>query len=111
VRGVAGDLLDAEVPVRQSGDLRQVRDRDHLCPSSEATQGLADGVGGLTANACVDLVEDHRLAATDGGGPRVGDGRPRARILALIRRSPARLATDGGQLLYGSLREQIHVFV
>src|SRR5262245_16823305 len=35
VRRVAGDLLDAEVPVGAARDLRQVGDRDHLRAAGE----------------------------------------------------------------------------
>ncbi len=38
VRGVAGHLLDAEVAVGAAGDLRQVRDRDHLRPLGEPAE-------------------------------------------------------------------------
>ena len=66
VRRVARDLLDAEVAVGEARDLRQVRDRDDLRAVGEAAQRLADGVRGLAADAGVDLVEHHRLAAADG---------------------------------------------
>ena len=64
--GSPGDLLDAEVAVGEARDLRQVRDRDDLRAAGEPAQRLADGVRGLAADAGVDLVEDHRLAAADG---------------------------------------------
>ena len=71
---VAGHLLDAEVAIGEARDLRQVRDRDHLRPPGEAAERLADRVCGLAADAGVDLVEDHRLAAAD-RGDRKGDAR------------------------------------
>src|SRR5947209_9361065 len=66
VRGVAWDLLHAEVPVGDGGDLRQVRDGDHLGPLGEAPQHAADRVRGLPADPGVDLVEHERLAARHG---------------------------------------------
>src|SRR5512146_1066546 len=65
--GVASDLLDAEVAVGERRNLRQVGDRDHLRPLCQPTERTADGVGGLAADARIDLVEHHRLAARDGG--------------------------------------------
>ena len=62
---VAGHLLDPEVRVGDARDLRQVRDREHLRALGEPLQRRGDGVGGLAADARVDLVEDHRLAAAD----------------------------------------------
>ncbi len=64
---VAGDLLDAEVTVREARDLREVGDRDHLGARGQAPERLAHGVRGLAADAGVDLVEHHRLAAADRG--------------------------------------------
>ena len=64
---VAGDLLDPEVPVGAARDLRQVRDRDHLRARGQARERVGDAVRGRAADARVDLVEDHRLAAADGG--------------------------------------------
>ena len=64
--GSPGNLLDAEVTLRDARDLRQVRDRDHLGALAEAAQRLADRVRGLPADPGVDLVEDHRLPAADG---------------------------------------------
>ena len=69
---VAGDLLDAEMPVGPARDLRQVGDRDHLRAAGEPRQRLRDAVGGRSADAGVDLVEDHRLSAAD-CGDREGD--------------------------------------
>ena len=48
-------------------DLRQVRDRDHLRALGEPLEHVGDRVRGDAADAGVDLVEDHRLAARDGG--------------------------------------------
>src|SRR5580765_6859323 len=79
VRWIARDLLDAEVAVGNGRDLRQVRDRDHLCPFREAPQRLADSVGRLAADARVDLVEDYRLAAADGRDRQSDPGQLAAR--------------------------------
>ena len=82
------------MPLGERGDLRQVRDRDHLRAGAEALQRTADRVRGLAADARVDLVEDHRRPAADRGdrerdagqlaaGGRLGDGRERqARVRA-----------------------------
>ena len=66
VRRVAGELLDAEVALRDARDLREVRDREHLRALGEALQRRRDGVRRDAADAGVDLVEDERLAARDG---------------------------------------------
>src|SRR5579862_1532105 len=66
VRRVACDLLHPEVTVGDGGDLREMRDRDHLRPLGEAAEDAADGVGRLPADAGVDLVEHEGLAARDG---------------------------------------------
>ena len=55
------------MPVGAARDLRQVGDRDHLRAARRAAQRLGDAVGGRSADAGVDLVEDHRLAAADRG--------------------------------------------
>src|SRR5581483_3604893 len=65
VRRVARDLLDPEVAVGDGGDLRQVRDRDHLSPLGEPLEHPPDRVRGLPADAGVDLVEHERLPAGD----------------------------------------------
>ena len=67
VRRVSRHLLDPEVAGSATRDLRQVRDRDHLRARGEPLKRLADRVRRLAADARVDLVEDHRLAAGDGG--------------------------------------------
>jgi hypothetical protein len=56
----AGVLLDAEVGVRERGDLREVRDAEDLAVGREAAQALAHGARGLAADARVDLVEHQR---------------------------------------------------
>jgi len=43
------------------------RDRHDLGALAEPPQRVGDAVRGLSADACVDLVEDHRLAACDCG--------------------------------------------
>src|SRR5439155_19451664 len=63
VRRVARDLLDAEMPVGERGDLRQVRDRDDLRALGEALEDAADRVCRLAADPRVDFVEDEGLAA------------------------------------------------
>ena len=65
--GSPGDLLHPEVPVRDARNLREVRDRHHLCALGQPAERLGDPVRRLAADAGVDLVEDHRLAARDGG--------------------------------------------
>src|SRR5581483_10774059 len=85
VRRVARDLLDAEVPVCDGRDLRQVRDGDDLRALGQTPEHASDGIRRLPADAGVDLVEDECLAARDGGdrerdarelptGRRLGDG-------------------------------------
>src|SRR5438309_9573862 len=66
VRRVARDLLHAEVAVGDGGDLREVRDRDHLRALGEAAQHAADRVCSLSADAGVDLIEDECLSSGDG---------------------------------------------
>ena len=56
MRRVARHLLDAEVPVGEARDLRQVRDRDHLRALGEPAERAADGVRGLTADAGVEVL-------------------------------------------------------
>ena len=46
MRRVAGDLLDAEVPVGAARDLRQVGDRDHLRARREPRERVGDAVRG-----------------------------------------------------------------
>src|SRR5207253_5029575 len=60
---IARDLLHAEVSIRDARDLGEVRDRHDLRTRGEAAQRFRDAVRGLAADACVDLVEHHRLAA------------------------------------------------
>src|SRR5690242_17061377 len=67
VRRVAGDLLHAEVPLGGARDLGQVRDRDDLRAPGEPPERVGDRVRRHAADAGVDLVEDHRLPAGDGG--------------------------------------------
>src|SRR5579884_216278 len=80
VRGVAGGLLHAEVPVGECRDLREVCDRDDLGVLGEAPEQSPDGVGRLAAHAGVDLVEDERVPS--------GHGRKRER-------DPRELAAGG----------------
>jgi hypothetical protein len=63
---VAGDLLDSEVTVGDTCDLRQVSDRQHLRPLRQAAERLRHTMRSLAADARVDLVEHHRVAARDG---------------------------------------------
>src|ERR671936_516810 len=65
VSRIAGNLLDAEMPPRAARDLGQVRDRDHLRALAQPLERLRNRVSRLAADAGVDLVEEHRLAAGD----------------------------------------------
>ena len=69
-------------------DLGEVGDREHLSPLGQAGEGIGDGMRRPAADAGVDLVEDQRLPAPDGGdrerdarelptGGRLGDRRER----------------------------------
>ena len=66
VRRVTRHLLDTEVAVGNTRDLRQVRDGDHLRAAGEPLQGLGDAVGRLATDPRVDLVEDESLATRHG---------------------------------------------
>src|SRR5579862_3502550 len=92
---VSGHLLDPEVTVGEARDRRQVRDRDHLRAAREPAQRLADRVGGAAADAGVDLVEDHRVPASD-RGDRERDPRelPARRGLRDGRLRKARIGAD-----------------
>ena len=65
-------LLDLEVRVGVRGNLRQVRDAQHLKRRAERAQLPADDVGDAPADAGVDLVEDQ---AGRGGARRPIAGR------------------------------------
>src|SRR5207244_9637588 len=67
VRRVARRLLDPEVAVGERGDLGKVRDRHDLSVLGESPEQSANRVRGLAADAGVDLVEDERVPARDGG--------------------------------------------
>src|SRR5215208_5697682 len=56
VGAVARDLLDAKMRLGGARDLWQVRDRQHLGPLGDPTEGLRDSVGGSAPNTGVDLV-------------------------------------------------------
>ncbi len=60
---VAGNLLDAEVRVRDARDLWEMRDREHLGSLGEALQRGGDRVRRHAADPGVDLVEHEGLAA------------------------------------------------
>jgi hypothetical protein len=96
------------VTVGNGRDLRQVRDRDHLCPFREAPQRLSDRVCRLAADARVDLVEDHRLPTADGC-----DGERDSRQLATRgrlgdrRKREARVRADQERDLVGPGRTRI----
>src|SRR3954452_12714745 len=60
-------LLDPEVPLGERGDLRQVRDAEHLTAAPERAQLLADRARGVTADAGVALVEEERAGAAARG--------------------------------------------
>ena len=80
-RGLGPRVLgDREVPRRQRGDLRQVRDADELAALGQRAQLRADRARGVPADAGVDLVEDERRPAAG----RVG---LRARIASMTRES------------------------
>ena len=97
VRRVARHLLHAEMAVREARDLREVSDGDHLRALGQPLQRAADGMRGLAADACVDLVEDHRVAASD-GGDRERDSRQLAagRRLGCRAERKAAVRTDRG---------------
>jgi hypothetical protein len=82
--------------------------RGHLRPLREPLQELADGVRGLAADARIDLVEDHRLAAAD-----CCDGERDARQLAAGRRlgdrreRKPRIRTDEEDDLVGARRARL----
>ncbi len=56
-------LLDAEVPLGERRDLRQVGDAQDLAPLGQRAQLAADRARRLAADARVDLVEDERCRA------------------------------------------------
>ena len=75
---VAGRLLlDPEVALGERGDLREVRDADHLARLREPPQPLADRARGLPADARIDLVEHERLASAGVRDAHQGEHRPR----------------------------------
>ena len=90
-RRVAGHLLDPEVAVGDGRDLRQMRDRHDLGALGETLERVGDGVRRRAADAGVDLVEDHRLAAADGR-----DRERHARELAARRRLRDRPEREAG---------------
>lgn len=51
-------LVDEEVLVGESGDLRQVGDTENLLAAAEGFELLADGFGGAPADAYVDLIKN-----------------------------------------------------
>ena len=53
-------LLDKEMLIRESGDLREVGDAEDLLGAGERLQLLADSLGGTASDADVDFVEDER---------------------------------------------------
>src|SRR5215218_5562208 len=55
-------LCNPVVRCAAGGDLRQMRDAEHLEMGAELAQPRADDVGDRPADAGVDLVEDQRLA-------------------------------------------------
>src|SRR6185312_12719778 len=63
MRRVARNLFDAEVTLGDTRDLRKVGDRDDLRSFGKSLERLGHAVCGLTADARVDLVEHHRVAA------------------------------------------------
>ena len=63
-------LLDLEVRVGVRGNLRQVRDAEHLERRAERPQLPADDVGDAPADAGVDLVEDQARAPTRSAADR-----------------------------------------
>ncbi len=84
VRGIAGHLLDAEVPVGDARDLRQVRDRDDLRALAEPPQRLRDRVGRLRRR--FRRRSRRRRASSCRRPPR----RSRARSGTARRRTPSR---------------------
>ena len=73
VRWIPGHFLDTEMAFGRARDLRQVGDRDHLRALGEPRQCLGHAMSGDTADTCIDLVEDERLASSDRGE---GEGDP-----------------------------------
>ena len=63
--GSPGTFSTLKCRSARPGDLRQVRDRDHLRLLRGARERTTDGVRGLAADARVELVEDERVAARD----------------------------------------------
>ena len=72
--GSPGTFSTRKCAVGDARDLREVRDREHLRALGEPLQRRGDRVRGHAADACVDLVEDERLAPGD-GSEREGDPR------------------------------------
>ena len=78
---IAGNLLHAEVPVRDGRDLREMGDRENLSPLGQALEGRRDRMRGHAADPGVDLVEHESLATRDRGQRK---------------RDPRELASRGG---------------
>ena len=53
-------LLDSEMLIGESGNLRQVGNAEDLLRAGEGLELLADGFGGAAADADVDFVENKR---------------------------------------------------
>src|SRR5581483_3360584 len=65
---VVRELQHAQMMLAERGDLRQVRDAEHLARSGEAAQLLPDDFGDAPADADVDFVEDEGGNAPEAGG-------------------------------------------
>ena len=62
-------FVDPEVRRGQRGDLRQVRDADHLAVARQRAKPLADGARRVAADPGVDLVEHQRRLAARSPSP------------------------------------------
>ena len=70
-------LGDRELPVGEGGDLRQMRDAEHLAALGQAAEPHAQRRRRHAADARVDLVEDERLdVVAEGHEPADGEHRP-----------------------------------
>ena len=61
----ARPFADEDVVMRARGDLREVRDGEHLMVRGDAPHGLADLQADAAADARVHLVEDERRHAVE----------------------------------------------
>ena len=95
--------------VAERGDLREVRDAEHLAMARDVGDGAADDLGDRAADAGVDLVEDveagrallgeHALQREQRARELAAarDLAERARVLALVRRDEELDAIDAAR--------------